>query len=667
MCGIAGIVTTKNDPIDPARLWMMISGLRHRGPDDVGLWTEGGVGFAHARLSIIDIDGGRQPMRSEDGSLAISFNGEIFNYIELRQELILKGHRFRTSSDTEVLLHLYAEYGPACVRRLNGQWAFAVWDRAARQMFLSRDRMGVRPLFYSEQTGTLLFASEVKALLADPTVPREFNLQALADVFTFWFPLPPKSMFHGVRELPPGNSLLWRNGKVRIWPQWSLEFTPDAEGEHDERYYVDGLWELLVDAVRLRLRADVPVGAYLSGGLDSSLITAIIRKCTGSRLRSYSVTFDDPEFDESPYQDEVVASFGLEHQAAHCSASDIACNFPDVIWHSEKPLLRTAPTPLFLLSKLVRDSGFKVVLTGEGSDEILGGYDIYKEAKVRAFWAVQPDSNWRPLLLRRLYPYLPKVQEQSDAYLRAFFRVKPEDLVSPFFSHLPRWDMTSKLKLFFSDTTVSDLHEYDSYGELARQLPADFSGWNRFCQAQYLEGMYLLPAYILSSQGDRVAMAHSVEVRLPFLDERVVAFASRIPPRLKMKVLNEKYILKRCAEGVVPERVRTRHKQPYRAPEGNCFFRPGAPEYVQELLSPERLRQDGVFRSTAVAKLCQKFAGGRAISVHDNMALVGILSTQLLIDHFLRPGSRLETGTVGAKGANEAYEGYCNNAANFRG
>jgi asparagine synthase (glutamine-hydrolysing) len=620
----------------------MISRLRHRGPDEADVWTRGEAGLAHARLSIIDVAGGHQPMCAEDGSQVISFNGEIYNYLELREELIAKGHCFKTRSDTEVLLHLYAEDGPDCVQRLNGQWAFAVWDGAQRRLFLSRDRLGVRPLFYCEHQGSLRFASEVKALFADPTVPRQLDLQALADVFTFWFPLAPKTMFQKIRELPPGHSLTWDDGKLRIWPHWSLEYAPDEPGKRDERDYAQELWELLVDAVRLRLRADVPVGTYLSGGLDSSLITAIVRKCSNAHLRSFSVTFDEAEFDESHYQDEVVRALGTDHQKAHCTATDIARSFPDVIWHTEKPVLRTAPTPLFLLSRLVRDSGFKVVLTGEGADEILGGYDIFKEAKIRAFWASQPESRWRSLLLRRLYPYLPKVQQQSEAFLRAFFRVKPEHLSSPFFSHLPRWEMTSKLKLFFSDAVAAELDAYQPIEEMARSLPAHYNEWNRFCQAQYLETMHLFPGYILSSQGDRVAMGNSVEVRLPFLDPRVVAFAARIPPRLKMKVLTEKYILKCCAAGVVPESVRTRHKQPYRAPQGNCFVQAGAPEYVGELLSPERLRQDGIFCPDAVGKLRQKFQAGRGISVQDNMALVGIVSSQLLIDQYLRPFSRLD-------------------------
>jgi asparagine synthase (glutamine-hydrolysing) len=573
-------------------------------------------------------------MSTSDGSLCITFNGEIFNYLELRDELIAKGHHFKTRSDTEVLLHLYQEEGPACVKKLNGQWAFGIWDKKERRLFLSRDRLGVRPVVYTRTNNSFLFASEVKALFADPSVPRRVDLKALDQLFTFWFPLPSHTFFEGVSELPPGHSLTLQDGVIKVECHWELDYQPDQLGARSEQDYAEELWALLIDAVRLRLRSDVPVAAYLSGGLDSSVTTAIVKRFTDRRLRTFSVTFDDPEYDESRYQEQVVQHLNTEHQQVRCSHSDIGQIFPDVIWHTEKPILRTAPAPLFLLSQLVRKAGFKVVVTGEGADEMLGGYDIFKEAKIRAFWGAASDSRLRPMLLRRLYPYLANVQNQSDAYLRAFFRVNPGDLDSPFFSHLPRWEMTSMLKRFLSDDVRSQTGGNDATAELSSRLPEAYSRWERFLQAQYLETMYLLPGYILSSQGDRVAMANSVEVRLPFLDYRVVQFASKLPTTLKMKVLNEKYLLKKCAANYIPSSVCNRHKQPYRAPEGKSFFSRGF-DYVAELLSEERLSKDGIFNPKAVSMLVQKFRAGRAIGVKDNMALTGILSTQLVVEQFI--------------------------------
>jgi asparagine synthase (glutamine-hydrolysing) len=356
-------------------------------------------------------------------------------------------------------------------------------------------------------------------------------------------------------------------------------------------------------------------------------------------LRTFSVTFEDAEFDESAYQDEAIAFLQTEHARVVCSAKEIAQVFPDVIWHAERPVLRTAPAPLYLLSRLVRQSGYKVVLTGEGSDEMLGGYDLFKETKIRRFWAAHQGSRMRPLLLRRLYPYMKHVQSQPDAYLAAFFRVG-DDPSHAFFSHLPRWQLTTRLKQLYSPEVKADLAGYDACDELSASLPAGFAGWDAFSRAQYLEASVLLPGYILSSQGDRMAMAHAVEGRFPFLDHRVVEFAASLPPNLKMKVLNEKYLLKRATGGLIPERVRRRPKQPYRAPDAKCFVTGDCdgqfPEYVRDLLAPDRVQQDGIFQPAAVAQLLAKAAAGQAIGVRDNMGLVGVLSTQLVIDRFIR-------------------------------
>ena len=644
MCGIAGILNFADQPASDTLLKQMIGMVQHRGPDDCGLHLEGPVGLAHARLSIIDLSGGQQPMSTADRGLWITFNGEIFNYIELRQALERRGHRFTTQSDTEVILHLYAERGPDCVQDLNGQWAFAIWDAPRRHLFLSRDRLGVRPLFYTLTHPGLLFASEVKSLLVHPAVSRELDLTGLDQVFTFWHTLPPTTVFQGIRELPPAHSMIIARGAVTTTRYWSLAY-PRREALRaaalpSEEASADQLLDLLIDATRVRLRSDVPVGAYLSGGLDSSLIVALISRFTDTPVKTFSVTFDDPEFDEREHQRTVVNYLNTLHHEVQCSSADIARVFPDVVWHTERPVLRTAPAPLYLLSDLVHKEGYKVVLTGEGSDEVFGGYDIFKEAKIRRFWAAQPDSRMRPRLLKRLYPYLPQLQAQPDAYLKAFFHVRPGDRMSPFFSHLPRWELTRKLRIFFSDAVKRTLAAYDPYAELAQQLPADYASWDPLCQAQYLETAYLLPGYILSSQGDRVAMAHALEGRFPFLDYRVVEFGAQLPPRLKLKTLAEKYIVKRAAGDLVPPSIKKRPKQPYRAPEGKSFLAQTAgapsPDYVSELLSPERISQDGIFNPAAVRQLLEKARRGQALGIRDNMAIVGILSTQLLIDQFVR-------------------------------
>jgi len=638
MCGICGSVQQGSVAVDARLLQRMINAIRHRGPDDCGIYTDARVGLGHARLSIIDLEGGRQPMSIADGSLWITFNGEIFNYLELRDELIEKGHNFATRSDTEVILHLYEEQGESCVERLNGQWAFAIWDVARQKLFLSRDRLGVRPLFWTQTPDSFMFASEIKALLACPDVECELDLRALDQILTFWVTLPPRTAFKNIWQIPPGHSLVLENGKVRVWEYWRLNYAPENDKTEDgEKRLTEELLSLLLDATRIRLRADVPVGAYLSGGLDSALIAALTKKLVGDNLRTFSISFNDTEFDESPYQREASSFLHTRHSDVRCSYDDIARVFPEVIWFAEQPIVRTAPAPMFLLSELVRKCGFKVVLTGEGADETLGGYDIFKEAKIRRFWAQNPASAWRPLLLKRLYPYMEHIQRQPAVYLKSFFHVTAQDLASPFFSHLPRWELTAKLKAFLSEEVRAETRSYAALSELEQALPGSFASWAPFNQAEYLETVYLLPGYILSSQGDRMAMAHAIEGRYPFLDYRAIEFASKLPPRLKMKVLDQKHLLKQAANGLIPESIQKRHKQPYRAPDGHSFFG-STSEYVEDKLSPENVKRGGIFNPKLVAALVAKFKTRGATSVKDNMALVTILSTEILRERFLSHG-----------------------------
>jgi asparagine synthase (glutamine-hydrolysing) len=636
MCGIAGLVKLKHASVDRDLLWRMLEAMAHRGPDDSGVFVKSNVGLAHSRLSIIDLDGGHQPMSIENGSLWITFNGEIFNYVELREELEKRGHHFTTRSDTEVVLRMYLEKGEECVHSFNGQWAFAIWDAREQKLFLSRDRYGVRPLFYTILGDDFIFASEIKALLANPTVKREIDLLGLDQIFTFWVTVAPRTAFKDILQLPPGHSLALQEGRVAIRQYWAPEYVSEEELTLDSPgQKAEELLALMEDATRIRLRSDVPVGAYLSGGIDSTFTTALITRFAQERLRTFSVAFEDSTFDESSYQREASDFLHTKHSEIRCSAEDIGTIFPDVVWHTEQPITRTAPAPLYLLSRLVRESGFKVVLTGEGADEILGGYDIFKESKIRRFWGKDISSRFRPLLLRRLYPYMENIQRQPEAYLRAFFHVTHEDLGNPFFSHLPRWELTAHLKMFFSNTVKAELRESDTVAELEQELPRCYSRWSAFCQAQYLEAKYLLPGYILSSQGDRMAMAHSVEGRYPFLDHRVTEFAARLHPSLKMRVLNEKYLLKEAARGKVPASICKRTKQPYRAPDGMCFFTKQSPDYVADLLSSDGLKKNDLFQESAVTKLVAKFRSGHTTSTKDNMALVGILSTQLLAAKFL--------------------------------
>jgi asparagine synthase (glutamine-hydrolysing) len=641
MCGIAGIYNfERNKPVDSACLDRMIRSIRHRGPDDSGTFVSQGVGLGHARLSIVDLEGGHQPMSNEDGSIWVVFNGEIYNHPELRKDLIQKGHCFRTVSDTEVIVHLYEEIGENCVHSFNGQFAFALWDSRISSLLLARDRLGVRPLFFTETGGRFLFASEIKALFADPAVPRELDLRALDQVFTFWLPIAPRTGFVNINELQPGCCMRINSQGTHIHQYWKMEFPSWSESErddaHSEKWYSDSLMELLDDSVRIRLRADVEVGAYLSGGLDSSVISALVRRHINDNIKTFSIGFESDRYDETAFQRKAVEDLGTRHHPFLCRTADVGLHFQEAIYFIERPVVRTAPVPMMLLSKQVRDSGIKVVLTGEGADEILAGYDIFKESKIRRFWAVYPESKIRPHLLRRLYPYMAGLQNQSTAYVRSFFGYGLKEINDPFYSHRLRWQVTSALKHLYSEETKRLLSGADPIAELREQLPADYFRWHPLSQAQYLESAYLLPGYILSSQGDRMGMANAVEGRFPFLDHRVVEFALRIPPAMKLKCLREKHILRQGARGLLSDEVVNRVKQPYRAPDHESFFPNGKPHaYIAEALSSSSINSAGAFSPAAVHSLVEKARRMNTMGTKDGMALAGVLSFQLLYQKFI--------------------------------
>ena len=638
MCGIAGILSSNTGrPPEHTELAAMIGRLHHRGPDGTGMLIDGAIGLAQARLSIIDPASGQQPIHNEDRTVWIVFNGEIFNYVELRRDLSRQGHQFYTHTDTEVIVHLYEEYGERFVDYLNGQFAIALWDTQRRRLVLARDRTGIRPLFYTEAAGRLLFASEVKALVALPKVQRRIDFQALAEIFTYWSTLAPRTAFEGVWSLPPGHIMVVDDSARRLHRYWDWAFPGPTPGpRRAEADYAEELRTLLIDAVRLQLRADVPVGAYLSGGLDSSIITSIIRNCTDTPLRTFSLTFEDAEFDESAFQQELVNYLGTTHTSVRCTRSDIANAFPRTIFHTEAPIVRTAPAPLMLLSGHVRASSYKVVLTGEGADEVFGGYDLFKEAKIRRFWARSRNSTIRPRILERLYPYLKHSPATGRGFSQAFFKEGMEHVDQPYFAHIPRWMTTRRIGRFFSPQMRDSIGNWDPYAAILATLPADINRWIPMGRDQYVEAHTLMTGYLLCSQGDRVAMANSIEARFPFLDHRLIEFANRLPPQLKLFGLTEKYLLKKSMTELLPEKVRTRTKQPYRAPDSQSFFDAGQPvDYVAELLSASKISAAGYFDARAVGKLYEKCRAGRAIGFADNMAFVAILSTMLLHEQFV--------------------------------
>jgi len=637
MCGIAGRYNFDSDKKPSLNsVKKMIGALHHRGPDEYGFYIDSKVELGHARLSIIDLNSGAQPIHNEDKTLWIVYNGEVFNYPELRQELEEKGHRFYTQTDTEVVLHLYEEMGPACLEKLNGQFAIAIWDNRKKEIFMARDRVGIRPLHYTINNGSLIFASEIKSIFTVEEVKREIDPIAMDQVFTFWTTLSDRTAFKNIKELPPGHYLKMASGVINIQRYWTNSFCPKGEqldapvDEIQERIH-----DLLMDAVRIRLRADVPVGAYLSGGLDSSGVSALVAKNFNSHLSTFGIRFEEKEFDEGIHQNEMVDFLKTEHYELNAANEEVGNLFPQVLWHCEKPLLRTAPTPLYLLSRLVRSKNLKVVLTGEGADEIFGGYNIFREAKVRNFWAKQPDSNDRPDLLGHLYPYIFSNPRMKNT-LRGFFAKGLDRVDDPLFSHLIRWDNTSKIKRFFSKELIEGIGSYCGYEQVKEALPNEYSSWDYLSKAQYLEIDLFLSRYLLSSQGDRVAMANSLEIRLPYLDPRIIEYMSKIPSRWKILGLKEKYILKKSFNGILPDNIVSRHKHPYRAPIKQSLLGKQASEYTRELLSDTALSDSGLFDPGKVKKLMMKLNREGGGSEIDNMALVGIISSQLLYWQYIK-------------------------------
>lgn len=613
----------------------MTGALHHRGPDEAGVYIDDCVGLGHARLSIIDLSSGVQPIHNEDKTMWIIYNGEVFNYVELKQALQKRGHRFYTTSDTEVLLHLYEEEGPDCLTKLNGQWGLAIWDARKKDLFLARDRLGIRPLYYTVVDGTLIFGSEIKAIFMNESVRRQIDPVAMDQIFTFWTTLTPRTPFKDIYELPAGHYLKTSNGRITFKKYWDIplyerceqtDMPPDEICEHVQ--------ELLQDAVRIRLRADVPVGCYLSGGLDSSGASALVVKNFDSDVRTFGIRFEQDGFDEGEHQGRMVSFLGTNHTEIQATNEKIGASLPDCLWHCEKPLLRTAPIPLFLLSDVVNKSGYKVVLTGEGADEVFGGYNIFREAKVRRFWARYPDSVIRAGLIGQLYPYIFK-NPRLKKTLHSFFARGLDKTDDPIFSHLIRWENTGRLKSFFSAELAAAIGSYSGYEQVRESLPEAYGKADNLAKAQYLEMSIFLSNYLLSSQGDRVAMAHSLEIRLPYLDPRVIDFMGRVPAKWKILGLNEKHILKKSFRGILPEEICARSKHPYRAPIKQSLLNAKTADYTREALCEASIDSARMFDARKVGRLLAKLDSVDNPSEIDNMALVGILSSQLVYRQFV--------------------------------
>ncbi len=601
MCGICGIAVPGklNRRIDESLLKRMRDTLTHRGPDDAGSFIDGGIGLGHRRLSIVDLGGGHQPMSNEDGQIQIVFNGEIYNHKDYRPMLMAQGHQYRTTSDTETIVHLYEEFGPAAVQHLRGMFAFAIWDGNKRQLLLARDRLGVKPLYYTlSEDGELHFASEIKALIESRAVKPELNYNVLADFSANRYTSGDETLFRGVRRLPPGHTLVWQDGRVEIQKYWEVSFAKH-ETPLSDKQYIEQFDQLFRESVRLRLMADVPLGMFLSGGIDSTAIAGVMSKLVSDRIKTFSVAFQEREANELEYARMAARAFNTDHHEIVVSPQEFFDALPGMVYQEDEPIAHPSSIPLYFVSKLAGEH-VKVVLTGEGSDELLAGYDKYRKT-IYNLALGSAYSFTVPSPLRRLVKHT--IENGSGALavrqkLARTFLCVPSDIESIYFDNFSVFSRRRQQSLFTAETrarmTESDpyktslalMGESDAMTMLDQLLAADMK--------TYLHELLM--------KQDQMSMAASIESRVPFLDHKLVEFAARLPEKMKLRGLTTKYILRQAMVDKVPSEILTRKKMGFPVPVGT-WLRGQFRHLLDEYVLSARARERGIFEPEFVRNL----------------------------------------------------------------
>jgi asparagine synthase (glutamine-hydrolysing) len=611
MCGIAGTIgpTAALAGAPGCELIkQMCDAIEHRGPDDWGFrvenFAESTLAIGMRRLSIIDVARGHQPISDERRAVWIVFNGEIYNYRELREELIARGHRFKTLTDTETIVHLYEEEGERCVERLRGMFSFAIWDSRDRSLTLARDRAGKKPLHYTLADGALIFGSEIKSLLRHPAVKREISLEGIAAYLTFGYAPDPQTAFKGVYKLPPGHTLTFKDGQVRTRCYWNFNY----RGENDaamilgENEYIERLRELLAESVRIRLESEVPLGAFLSGGIDSSTVAALMTRETGRPIKTFSIGFREADFDELRHARITANLLGADHHE-FVVTPDVCSLAEEIIWHHDEPFADVSSVPTYLVSKMAREH-VTVVLSGDGGDEVFGGYDRYVVDRRREKFELIP-SLLRRHLMQRLGRALP-----PGAYGKRYLSVNSRDAGPRYVGSISAFDSELR-KSFFSKPFLAALNGYSPESAFERIFEEPVSS-ARLDRQMYLDSKTYLPGDILVKV-DRMSMAHSIETRSPLLDHHLIEFAQTIPASLKLARSNgrwePKYILKRAVAGLIPDEIIYRPKQGFGVPIKYWLNRE-MKEMVNDLLSSPRAIQRGYFNPKAVAGLLQEHNRG---------------------------------------------------------
>lgn len=619
MCGIVGYIDMRRERLAEESVVMnMADKVAHRGPDSYGYFVDGSTALGFRRLSIIDLSGGDQPIANEDGSVVLICNGEIYNYRELRRELQAKGHTFRTNTDVEVLVHLYEEEDARFVNNLNGQFAFAIYDRKQQTLFLARDHFGINPLYYTVVDDVFIFASEIKAILEHPLVQREVDLTGLDQVLSFPGLVSPRTMFKDIFSLKSGHYIMIRNGNLRVAEYWDLNY-PDKDApeiEHTEQYYVETLSDLFAQSVRYRLQSDVPVGFYLSGGLDSSLIASMIQNVSsGVPRHSFSITFNDKEICEAKYQRLMAKQVSALHHEMIFDWSEISSRLPAMVYHAECPVKESYNTCSMALSEAARRNGIPVILTGEGADELFAGYVGYRfdQSGVRNGQNYGVETILEEEIREKLWGD-PNLIYETDQF--AFREVK---------------------QALYSDAVQEQFEDFEC-------LKFDLVNHDRLRnrhfihQRSYLDFKLRLSDHLIADHGDRMALANSVEARYPFLDINLVEFATKIPAHLKLNELSEKYILKKVAQNLVPQEVINREKFGFHAPGSPYLLKQGI-EWINDLLTPETIKRQGYFNPQSIAQLRSQYMqdGFRLNLPFENDLLMIVLTFNLLLEQFNLP------------------------------
>ena len=609
MCGICGVFSFQPEhPVDQSLLKRMNDSVRHRGPDDEGYYQDAQASFAMRRLSIIDLHTGQQPISNESGDVWVVYNGEIYNFKDVRTELERRGHIFKTQTDTEIIVHAYEEYGDDCVKHFNGMFAIALWDAHKRRLFLARDRVGIKSLYYWTDHSKLVFASELKALILHPDVPRQTNLAALDLFLTLEYVPAPHTIYEGIFKLLPGHTLTVENGDVKTCQYWDVPYQPVSQ---DEAECTEALSGLINDAVRIRLVSDVPLGAFLSGGIDSSTVVGFMSRNMSEPVQTFSIGFEDDTYDEVPYANAVAKHFGTNHHV-EVLKPDIASLVEQLVPHHDEPFADTSIFPTYLVSKLASQK-VKVVLSGDGGDELFAGYDTYIAEKMDRYYGRLPGA-LRQRLLPKFAEWLPP-QPAKKGLINKVKRMVEGGALDPSLQHT-RWMM------FLNSVEKDALYRSDLRATLTADLTADYFGsyfekasrFDNLAQQQYVDIKTYLADDILTKV-DRMSMAVSIEARVPLLDYRIVEFAMNLPAHMKLNGSRTKSILRNAVKRLVPDLVLEKPKQGFSIPMKH-WLRTSLKPMMLDLLSKDALHQHGYFDHQTVSKWMQEHLDERANHSH---------------------------------------------------